>query len=380
MDKIKILIVADVLGEANNGTTMTIQRLIAGLKKRNYDVYVVSPQKGNEEDGYYTLKKRNFYCFNKYVEKNGVVLAVPNEKLLRELIAKVDLVHIELPFKVGRMALRICRETNKPFTTAFHCPAEAVTAHLGMKNFKLANDYIYKRHFKNFYQYCSIVHCPSQYYANILKNKGYNNNLKVISNGVANMFQPKTVEKTPELQGKFCILFVGRLSLEKRQDILVNAVKMSKYNDKIQVVLAGDGPTKEKIIKLSKGLSNEIIIKFLKGEDLVNMMNMCDLYVHCSDIEVEGISCLEAISAGMVPIISNSPKSATRDFSLTPDNSFEQGSPESLRDKIEYLFENPQRIEQLRKIYKEFGKNFAIDECINKMCGMFEEALYPKKA
>ena len=78
----KIAIITDVLGEENNGTTITTKRLIENMRKRNHQVLVVSPSKVKDDD-YYQLKKRNFFCFNKYIEKNGVCLAIPDEKILR---------------------------------------------------------------------------------------------------------------------------------------------------------------------------------------------------------------------------------------------------------------------------------------------------------
>ena len=35
---------------------------------------------------------------------------------------------------------------------------------------------------------------------------------------------------------------LGRLSKEKRQDVIINALKYSKYGDRIQLVFAGKGP------------------------------------------------------------------------------------------------------------------------------------------
>ncbi|MFQ7034868.1 MAG: hypothetical protein ACLRTQ_03880 [Candidatus Borkfalkia sp.] len=43
----KITIVADVLGEENNGTTITAKRLIQHLKERGHAVRVISPSEEN---------------------------------------------------------------------------------------------------------------------------------------------------------------------------------------------------------------------------------------------------------------------------------------------------------------------------------------------
>lgn len=42
---------------------------------------------------------------------------------------------------------------------------------------------------------------------------------------------------------------IGRLSYEKKQDILLKAVERSKYADKIQVYLAGHGPCEKALRK-----------------------------------------------------------------------------------------------------------------------------------
>ena len=77
--------------------------------------------------------------------------------------------------------------------------------------------------------------------------------------------------KIPSLKGKFCILIVGRLSKEKRQDVLIKACSLSKYASNIQLILAGHGPKEEKYHKLSQSLPNPVIFGFYSQSDLVNV-------------------------------------------------------------------------------------------------------------
>lgn len=375
----KIGIITDVLGEENNGTTITTKRLIENMKKRGHEVLVVSPLTTSEE-GYFALKKRNFYIFNKYIEKNGVVLAIPDKNLLYNVIKECDVVHILLPFKTGKMALKIANELGKPVTTAFHAQAENITSHLGLKNFKPANDFVYHRFLKTFYKDTKFIHCPSPFIANEIKKHGYNMDLRVISNGVNSLYKKMSVEKPSELKDKFCVLFIGRLSKEKRHDLLINAVKLSKYKDKIQLIFAGHGPLKEKIEKQGKDLPNKPIIHFIPKQELVKVINYCDLYVHPSDIEIEAIACLEAITCGKVPVISDSKRSATNAFALTQNNLFEAGNPQSLANKIDYFIENPSEIKTLEEKYDNYATQFNLDSCMDKMEQMFFDAIKLKNA
>ena len=79
----KISIIADVLGSENNGTTITVRRLINNLKKRGHDVKVVSPSKIDEE-GYYSVDTIDFKIFNNYVAENGVELAKADKEILKK--------------------------------------------------------------------------------------------------------------------------------------------------------------------------------------------------------------------------------------------------------------------------------------------------------
>lgn len=376
--QMKIAIITDVLGEENNGTTITTKRLIENMQKKGHEVFVVSPST-SQEKGYYSLPKRNFLIFNKYIAKNGVVLAAPDKKLLTDIISKVDIVHILLPFKTGQAALKIANELNKPVTTAFHSQAENITAHLGLKNFKPANNYIYKRFLNKFYKHAKYIHCPSPFIAKTIRNHGYNMDLRVISNGVTPIYQEIETPKPKEFKNKFIILFIGRLSKEKRHDLLIEAINYSKHKNNIQLIFAGDGPLKKKLEKQGKTLPSKPIIQFFSKEKLVKVINYSDLYVHPSDIEIEAIACLEAISCGKIPLISDSKRSATNAFALSDKNLFEAGNPKNLAEKIDYFIDNPNEIKIMKETYKNYAEQFKLSACMNQMEQMFFDAINQNK-
>lgn len=376
-----ITIVADVFGDSNNGTTITIKRLVSQLKKRGHEVRVVSSTP-SEEPGRYTLEKRNFYIFNDYFAANGVELAKPDESVLRMAFTDADLVHIALPFKTGKYAVKLANEMHIPVTGAFHVQAENVTAHIFMKSVNFANNFVYKYFYNTFYRYIHFVHCPSSMIANVLREHGYNDmDLRVISNGVDDQFRPvPDAVRDPAWEGKYVIAFTGRLSREKMHATLVDAVAQSKHKDIIQLVFAGEGPQHKKLEKMAVDLPNPLEINFYSRTELVNLLNTIDLYVHPSEAEIEGISCLEAMACGAVPIVCDSPKAATGSFALSEYNLFKSGDPKDLAQKIDFMIEHPEIKNTLREKYIAFSDRFRIDRCIDQMEKMFNDAIdYYKK-
>ncbi len=370
----QIAVIADVLGEENNGTSITVKRLISNLKKRGHEVLVVAPGTSDDKN-FYPVEKIDFKIFNDYVEKNGVVLAKPNETTLRTVIEKADVVHALMPFPLGRSAVRICNELKKPLTTAFHVQPENVSSHFGLQKSKPVNDYIYKNFLNGFYRFSDYIHCPTEFIADQLRRHGYTQDLRIISNGVDPAFVPGSVPKPAAFADKFCILSTGRLVKEKCQSELLKAVTLSRYADKIQVFLAGDGPLEKRLQKLGSKLPNPPVISFLKKDDLINTIHFCDLYVHCAYAEIESIACVEAITCGLVPIIADSKKSAAKYFARNESNLYRASDPEDLAKKIDFMIEHPEVRLSQREQYIRYAEKFRIDKCIDKMEEMFEDAV-----
>lgn len=373
----KITIVCDVLGEENNGTTITAKRLINHLKERGHLVKVISPNPAVEEN-YYEVPTLNFGIFNKYIAKNGVKIAKADKIILAQALEGAEIVHIMLPFSLGKAAIKMCLARGIPVTAGMHTQAENVTSHFYLKKFKLANDIVYAVMNRVLYRYVDAIHCPSNFISHVARNHGYKAPRYVISNGVIPLFKPNRQPKPDRFEGKYLILFIGRLSREKRHDILIKAVKLSKYEKQIQLMFAGAGPLLDQVTHQGRSLTNAPIINFYPKEELVRVINYCDLYVHPSDAEIEAISCIEAMSCGLVPVISDSPQSATNAFALSKHNVFDHRHPADLATKIDYWIEHPELKEIAAGHYVAYAKRFAIAGSIDKMEAMFADAIIAK--
>jgi 1-acyl-sn-glycerol-3-phosphate acyltransferase len=268
-------------------------------------------------------------------------------------------------------------------TGAFHCQPENVTYNLKIP-FRWAHAFVYCLFRVMLYGKIDTIHCPSPFAARELRKHKYNARLHIISNGILPCFKPS--EQAPasapgSADGKFHIMTTGRLAPEKKQELLIKAVAASSYADKIQLHIIGRGPMLKKCMKLGAKLPNppEFVSNFIPQEELIQRLQCADLYVHTSDVELESLACLEAISCGVVPVISDSETSAASQFALDDRSLFKKHKYLDLRDKIDWWIEHPEEITSMKKRYVEESRLFMIDESAKKMDQMFYDAVRDNK-
>ena len=114
---------------------------------------------------------------------------------------------------------------------------------------------------------------------------------------------------------------------------------------------------------------------FYSEKELIDIINMTDLYIHASDAEIEALGCLEAFRCGVVPVISDSKLSATNQFAIDELNLFEHGNALSLRDRIDYWYEHKVEKEKRSQEYITYSEQYSIDYSVKKLEEMFYEAI-----
>ncbi len=376
-----ITVVCDVLGLPNNGTSMAAFNLINSMRARGHRVKVVCPDadKSGRED-YFITPRYNFGVFNKYVAKNGVSLGKADEDIIRVAMDDAEVVHILLPFSLGISAQKLAMEKGLPITASFHCQAENITSHIHLKDSKQANLMTYKILRYKFFDKCDCIHYPSKFICDTFESCTGPTNHYIISNGVSGDFRRIPVDKPEYLKNKFVILFSGRYSREKRHDILTDAIALSKHREIIVPIYAGCGPLENEIREHAlRKLGCAPVMRFFNRGEMVKVINYSDLYVHPAEIEIEAIACLEAISCGRIPVISNSPRSATRNFALTEDNLFRCNDPRDLACKIDHWIENPEDRKKCEERYLGYAAQFSFESCMDKMEQMLFDAVKLKK-
>ncbi|MGB2697682.1 MAG: glycosyltransferase [Candidatus Zixiibacteriota bacterium] len=190
--------------------------------------------------------------------------------------------------------------------------------------------------------------------------------------------------------------FKPRLTSDKKSEITVGVVKRLDYKygieylvkgfalvekkfKNVRLLIAGDGPLRNKLKKLSFQLGCEKKIKFLGNihhAQVPNLLKEMDIFVMPSVRESFGVAALEA-SASQLPVIASNvggiPEiiiNGKTGLLVPPRN------PSAIAESIIHLIENPDLSLELGKSGREFVmKNYDWKENAKRMENLYEDLL-----
>ena len=301
----------------------------------------------------FPLKEFRFPIFQPIIESSGFSYADGDITVIEEAVRWADVVHLEETFVLQWKAIRIAKKLGKTLTATFHMFPENLIYSLGigpLRNWKWINRTLLRAWRKHIYNECDFVQCPTDAVLDRLRRYHFKARLGVISNGLvpSECLRPRTPpENYLDPERPFEILYIGRLSHEKDQPTLMEAVRYSKYAKRIRLHFAGNGPQSGRYKKMARKLyaegvfGYEPVFSFNTLDELRQMAATADLCPHCAPIEVEGLSIMEAMQQGACPIIAVSRYSGTSQFALDRRCKFPAENPEALAQRIDYWLDHP---------------------------------------
>jgi glycosyltransferase involved in cell wall biosynthesis len=170
---------------------------------------------------------------------------------------------------------------------------------------------------------------------NNLKSLGYRGNITIIPIGV-DLQHIRLINPSDETSD---IIFVGRLIKEKHVDLLVTALSiLSSEKPNLRLLIIGEGPEQDTIIKIIQDLSLEdrIVLKGFQSDhdEVIARMKSAKVFVNPSTREGFGITALEALACGIPVVTVDHPANAIRDL-ITDKNGFTSSLSEiDLANKI----------------------------------------------
>ncbi|MBP5445955.1 MAG: glycosyltransferase [Acholeplasmatales bacterium] len=380
----KILFVINNFYTKGNGLCASARRTVKKLKERGLDVRILSAKNPdpNGEQPDYILDDYKMPIFNHLIKKQGYSFAKTNKRIAIDAINWADIIHLEEPFAIEMAVAKLAKNMNKPCTATYHLHPENLfaTVHLD-KTF--LNGLTLKWWKKSCFDKCKIIQCPTENVKERLEANGFKSELRVISNGlvVEDLVNTNDTEVKKISDAKYTIITIGRYSVEKNLKTLLNAMKYSKHNKEIQLIFAGKGPQEKKLKKLANKLVKKGVLKynpvfgFYPLDELQRLSRGSDLYIHLAYIEVEGLSCMEAVQTGLLPIIAKGKFSATSQFANDQNSTYTEKDPKDLASKIDYWLENGEKRKAEALKYKDLVYEYNIEYSIDALIEMFSDAI-----
>lgn len=171
------------------------------------------------------------------------------------------------------------------------------------------------------------------------------------------------------------ILFVGRLSIEKNIDKIIEAFSILKDKN-ILLNIVGEGEKEKELKELvdKYNLKNINFLGRLEGEKLYKMYIKSDIFLLPSKYECFSHTLLEAMTTGIPIIASDIP--GTRNVIKNGYNGLlVEPTPEKIAEAIEKLIKNPKLREKLARNGLKEVKKYSWDKIVEQTEKVYEEVL-----
>lgn len=312
----KVLITTDWYAPAVNGVVTSVLNLRKELKERGHDVRVLtlaqSGQEACEEDDVTYLPSIDASMV--YPE---AILRYPKyKKHLNHLIEwKPDIIHSQCEISTYKPARYIAKACGVPVVHTYHTVYEYYAQYLipGNHLSHLLSHQMAKQFSKRTVNKFDHVIAPSKKIEDLLRTYGITKPISVIPTGIeverfANIPEQSWIDGKKEELGipldATVLLSIGRLAQEKNiTEILSFMTKLSDEN--IYFLVVGDGPYRaslEKIVEETNIAEHVVFTGRVNPAEVNNYYHLGDLFVNASISETQGLTYIEALSAG-VPLL-----------------------------------------------------------------------------
>jgi len=374
-----IVIAVDTYNNANGGTIAT-KRLVEELRKRGHEVRIIAAVHEDPSDPhFYEIPGFLLPGAENALETMVFKLGKNDKKTFERAIKGADIIQVQFPFLMAKGVVKTARRLGVPVIGAFHVQPQNIMVAMG-KSGKLIEKMIWFS-FKYFlFNRVDTIVSPSKFASELLISQGIKANHRYISNGIPVEYTPQDYERPEWFGDNMVLISVGRHAEEKRQKLLIEGVKRSKYKDKIQLIIAGKGEDTEELKKMGEELPIKPLIEYISNEDKLKYLNTADMYVHGSVIELESLSTSEAIGCGLPCLISNSKLSAASQFALDKRFIFEADDADDLAKQIDYWYEHIDelRSQELKEEILKSAERYRFERAVNEYEALYESILNPQ--
>jgi 1,2-diacylglycerol 3-alpha-glucosyltransferase len=292
-----------------NGVTTSLLNARDALKRRGHKVtiYSAGPPLLDAADVHFYGGK----IFNLYPDFPVALYpsrrSIKNNRRVRREPA--DLVHVHCPGPMGWRGYKASKELKVPLILTHHTLLEPLVryAPIGWKTiYRAGSRFITKKLVKN----AATLIAPSTATRDELT-AAYPEagpKIRVVPTGIdTERFHPGLDAHTVREDWGFderhrVVLYLGRVSYEKRIDVLLDAFQRLHQKEPLaRFVIAGTGPANDELQEQAKRLGVDDVVRFeghVPGHRLPLTYAAADAFASASEVETQGLTLLEAMAVG----------------------------------------------------------------------------------
>jgi glycosyltransferase involved in cell wall biosynthesis len=223
---------------------------------------------------------------------------------------------------------------------------------------------------------CDRVTAPTATALLLLRDHGLRAPSQVVSNGIdLDVYRPGAPDETLRRRyalpaGRPLVLSVGRLSPEKRADVLIEALAGQDVADSV-LALAGSGPDEGRLRELAarRGVAERVrFLGFIPGTDLPGLYRLADLFAIASEAELQSLVTMEAMASGLPVVAVNA--GALGELVHAGENGFlaRPGRPADVAGSLDLLCRDP----ELRARMSKSGLRIIADHDRHRLLARWE--------
>lgn len=229
---------------------------------------------------------------------------------------QLDIIHTQTEFSLGLLGIWIARELKIPVIHTYHTQYEDYVHYIakGM----LIRPSMVKYLVRGFLHDVDGVICPSEIVRDLLSKYKVKVEKRVIPTGIELAKFERSEIKEENLQelrsklgiqeGEKMLLSLSRISFEKNiQAVLAAFAQVLKEEDKVKLVVAGDGPYLDSLKEQAGKLNIQkhvIFTGMIAPSETALYYKAADFFISASTSETQGLTYLESLASG-TPVIAH---------------------------------------------------------------------------
>lgn len=277
-----------------------------------------------------------------------------------------EVIHVHTPFFIAKQGLDYAKKHHIPTVGTFHTLLTEFLDYIPLPVKELKRSPIMEKltwkYMQHFYSKCTVLTTPSTANAQELEQHGFKH-VQVLTNGIDyRLFSTVKINKARDKKIK--LVFHGRISFEKRLDVVVDALGIiaQKYPN-VELYLVGSGPAEKSLKEQAHelGIGNKIHFTGPKqpgSEALAREVRSKDIVITASPMETQGLTVLEGMAAGLAVVGANARAIPLAIGKNERGLLFEPGNAGDCAKQIEKLIEHPNVRKKLAMAGKKFAKNY----------------------